>query len=152
MTNNVIRPNFGGRKTELVHPEPVAPVSEPEKIKQEGERLAVDVLFYVQHTELIALAYHQGEEMTNFVFDVLGVTKKDESVELRRGVVAQYSLEQLATRLAHSSRRDWSREPHFFGATYVELDARRTAIEFILEKMKAEEISQNDPPDPAADG
>lgn len=133
-SDNVIRPVFGGRKTEVIADQ--ASNSEAAPISTEAPDFEQDIDYFLAKLERAWEAHMRGDEMTNYLFDDVGYNKNDGSLQLRRPVVSTYSFEQFCDRLLGSSRSEWRAQPAFYGALFIEFHERQNFILMALEGRK----------------
>lgn len=99
---------------------------------QHGLQLAADIEYCLDpaNRALVQEACNCGDKITDYVFDMAGFVKKDESIDLRQGALRDTSLEDLSKALRDSNQLQWSKQPHYFGAVIVEMVERFGAIGF----------------------
>ncbi len=115
-------------------PEPSAEVSE-DKIKEEAQNLVEDYRYVEANPERIKQTNMVGDEMTNYLFDVVGLVKSDNSLELRRAALKSHSIQQLTDYIVDSARMQWRAQPHMYGAAYVEWFDRLRAVAALKEAL-----------------
>lgn len=129
--DNVIRPIFGRPRADTTAGAQMRQntISDEDEIPDHEQ----DLRYFLLNLKLVWKAHLRGDEMTNFLFDVAGYQKSDSSLDLRRPIVRNYTFEYFCDRLLNSSRGEWSSQPAFFGALFIEFHARQNIILSLLE-------------------
>ena len=141
---DIVRPVFGGRKSEAQIPQTDQVASGFVFSEDEIKRFEDDIKFYVSHLDLIREARGCGDAMTSYIFDELpGFVKKNQSLDLRQGVVEQLLLETLCTHLTTSDKKDWAEKHHFYGAVFVEFDSRCSLLQEAWDQLKNETSTED---------
>ncbi len=130
----VIKANFGGDRKE----KPEEPVGQPEQPIAAFSKETVlenfeDTRYVIENFDRIGIAGGRIAEITDFIFDkLIGYTRDDESIKLRREGLREASMESLVGYLVDSNESDWKVHPSFYGAVILEYDERaQQVISFI---------------------
>jgi hypothetical protein len=133
MTGNVLPFQLGARKAvvseKTAEPAVVAPATEPYNFE-------TDIAYCLSNLDRVWKAHLLGDEMTTYLFDVVGYSKTDSSLELRRPIVSAYTFEQFCDRLLTSVPMEWRAQPAFFGALFIEFHERQNFILAALSERK----------------
>ncbi len=88
-----------------------------------------DFKFCFMNMEVMRSFNERGTELTDFVIDVLEYPGfRQESLELRRGVFREHSLEQICELLLSSGKPEWQAKPAWYGAIYIEGHMRQRKL------------------------
>lgn len=142
--DNVIRPACWGQKTQ--NSGSIVSDSAADMAADTAPDFEKDIVYCLSNLDLVWSAHLRGDDMTNYIFDVVGYSKTDASLELRRPIVQTYTFERLCDRLLRSSQGEWRAQPAFFGALFVEFTERQNAILEMLMENEPNRITQL-PPD-----
>lgn len=132
-SNNIVRPQFGARTTDTLEK---AATLDASASTDEPYDFEADIAYCLANFDLVWQAHLQGDVMTNYLFDDVGYSKSDNSLQLRRPVVSTYTFEQFCDRLINSSSVEWRAQPAFFGALFIEFHERQNFILLALSERK----------------
>jgi hypothetical protein len=108
------------------------------------EHAATDLLFFIEHEDVVEQARLRIEEANAFLFAIRKITPDHAELERQRNALSFYPVQELCALVLDMPRTAWIRRPEYVGALALEYQHRHDCATYFATQYGADDIASLD--------